>query len=177
MTTSTHSKRIARSRRRAFSLNHSSDGAPTGDVGTSEHKGRVLVFDDDHVVLELTRDRLESVGYEVHTHRHGANALVAIASEAPDVVMMDPAMCGTSGALLVDKIRHRFSAAELPILFHSAAGPQKLEDFVAKKGAVGAVPKTGDDMIFTACFDRLFLRAMGSREKKAPSFSIPGPFA
>jgi hypothetical protein len=61
------------------------------------------------------------------------------------------------------------------MLFHSSVDPSRLEGLVASKGAVGGIPKTGDDLIFNACFERLFRRAQGQRERRHDSFSVPDP--
>ncbi len=53
---------------------------------------RVLVVDDDRAVRESLRRSLAFNGYDVHLAGDGAEALAAIGSIAPDVVVMDVMM-------------------------------------------------------------------------------------
>jgi len=62
---------------------------PTGPAG---EKPRVLVVDDDQAVRDSLRRSLEFNGYEVHLAADGAEALAAIGTLDPDVVMMDMMM-------------------------------------------------------------------------------------
>ena len=67
----------------------STPSTPTGPAG---EKPRVLVVDDDQAVRDSLRRSLEFNGYEVHLAADGAEALAAIGTLDPDVVMMDMMM-------------------------------------------------------------------------------------
>ena len=64
-------------------------GTPSSAGGV---KPRVLVVDDDKAVRESLRRSLEFNGYEVSLATDGAEALAGIASNDPDVVIMDVMM-------------------------------------------------------------------------------------
>lgn len=49
----------------------------------------ILVIDDDDDIRELLRDRLEFMGHTVSTATNGLEGLDSIASERPDLVMLD----------------------------------------------------------------------------------------
>jgi CheY-like chemotaxis protein len=60
-------------------------------------RGRILVVDDEDVMRELIGSMLETEGYSVTTAAGGAQALEAIRSSRPDLVLLDLNMPGVSG--------------------------------------------------------------------------------
>jgi DNA-binding response OmpR family regulator len=109
---------------------------------------RVLVVDDDPVILELLRVNFEMEGYEVLRASDGEQGLAKARDEAPDVVLCDIMMPRLDGIELVTRLRRDPRTAELPIVLLSAKA-QKLE--VDRGLSVGA-----DDYV-TKPFDPLEL--------------------
>jgi CheY-like chemotaxis protein len=122
-------------------------------------RGKVLVVDDDPVVLKITRARLEGAGFEVVTRQEALGTSQAILSELPALVLLDlnmPALAGDAIAeLLSDKLHER----NISIIFHSSSDLVTLQAKARASGVIGAIPKTGDDELFVAQFERLFARA------------------
>lgn len=79
---------------------------------------RVLVVDDDEEIRTMLASTLTFAGFEVGLADGAAAALDAIASDRPDVVVLDVSMPGADGFEVVQLIRGRDSA--LPVLFLSA---------------------------------------------------------
>ena len=74
------------------------DEAPRGS-------GRVLLVDDEPLVLQGTAAMVEDLGYAVVTAGSGPAALALLeAGEAPDVLMTDHAMPGMTGAALAERV-------------------------------------------------------------------------
>jgi CheY-like chemotaxis protein len=71
----------------------------------SPASGRVLVVDDEPQVRELLRDFLTGEGYEVATSASGAEALDAVPTFQPDVILVDMRMPGLSGADVLHALR------------------------------------------------------------------------
>ena len=94
-------------------------------VGTEEPAGAkaapsplsVLVIDDDPDVRGFIVAALEEQGYRVTEASDGAAGLAAIATDAPEVVIVDFIMPGMSGAEVAREIRKKNPG--LPILFIS----------------------------------------------------------
>jgi CheY-like chemotaxis protein len=68
---------------------------------------RVLVVDDDADSLKLAAVALEQYGARVTTARSGAEALEAMSTELPDVLVSDLGMPGLDGLQLMREIRSR----------------------------------------------------------------------
>ena len=60
-------------------------------------RGRVLVVDDERHVRGLLRDLVEHLGYDASTAASGELAIAAMATEQPNVVLIDLIMPGILG--------------------------------------------------------------------------------
>ena len=122
-------------------------------------RGRVLVVDDEQLVLQITRARLEGAGYEVITRDEAMGTTQDVIKHEPDVVLLDVRMPALSGDLLAKLLQETFGGKSVPVIFHSSEDLLSLQKMARETGAVGAIPKTGDDAMFIAQFERLFARA------------------
>ncbi|MGH7416771.1 MAG: response regulator transcription factor [Candidatus Rokuibacteriota bacterium] len=90
---------------------------------------RVLIADDEPGVLELLQEFLADEGYEVATAATGTEVLDLVAGFRPDVVVLDMAMPGMSGAEVLAALRGR--GVQAPVIVISgatgAAGPRFFE--------------------------------------------------
>jgi CheY-like chemotaxis protein len=68
---------------------------------------RVLVVDDDQVILQVMSALLTAAGAQVRAVASGKEALDAIAAEVPDVLVSDLYMPGLDGFALMRKVRER----------------------------------------------------------------------
>ncbi len=111
---------------------------------------RVLVVDDDPVILDLLRINFEIEDFEVLSATDGEEGLARARDEAPDVVLCDIMMPRLDGIELVTRLRDDPRTAHLPVVLLSAKA-QKVE--VDRGLAAGA-----DDYV-TKPFDPLELLA------------------
>jgi PAS domain S-box-containing protein len=90
------------------------DGTPM------EHAGRtatVLVIDDDPDVRAFLAESLDAFGYAVAQAEDGPQGLEMIAQSRPDILLVDYAMPGMTGAEVAARVRKIH--ADLPIIFAS----------------------------------------------------------
>ena len=90
---------------------------------------RVLLVDDEAVNRDMLSRRLERRGYSVGVAASGAEALEAIDRESWAAVLLDVQMPGMSGLEVLQTVRERWTAAELPVLMVTAKDGS--EDIVA----------------------------------------------
>lgn len=82
---------------------------------------RLLVVDDDPVVLSLLQLRLKTGGHRVISASDPDEALRVVEERGlPDVAVLDVSMPGMSGLELLTHLRRRPGAEELPAIFLSA---------------------------------------------------------
>jgi CheY-like chemotaxis protein len=81
---------------------------------------KILLIDDDPLVLQTFQRLLEKEGYEVLTASNDEEALAAIHSKDFALVLSDIRMPGKDGVTTVDEIQESLKAAgkkDLPIIF------------------------------------------------------------
>lgn len=85
----------------------------------SRHQ-RILVCDDDELLVDLLTYRLAAKGYDVTSARDGGEALERIAQETPDAVVLDAMMPVVDGFEVLRRIREDRTTAHVPVLMLSA---------------------------------------------------------
>ncbi len=81
---------------------------------------RILVADDDPVILGLLEVNFEMEGFEVLTAEDGEVALEQARSGAPDLIVLDIMMPKLTGHEVAEALRADEALAEIPVVFVSA---------------------------------------------------------
>lgn len=82
---------------------------------------RILVVDDRANLLTLLRMLLEGEEYQVSVLQEGQGAVERIASEQPDLVILDLKLADASGTDILESLRAQMSTAEIPVIVYTAA--------------------------------------------------------
>jgi putative nucleotidyltransferase with HDIG domain len=85
--------------------------SPDSDQPPAHGTDRVLIVDDDELILRALARILESAGFESRCYQSPEHALQAIESDAPVVVISDYMMPVMDGIAFLNKARERFPAA------------------------------------------------------------------
>jgi len=107
-------------------------------MGGSDFQTRVLVVDDEPIILETMTAILQGEGFVVRTAENGFAALVTLRQTPPDIIISDLRMPEMSGFELLSVVRRRFP--HIPVIAISgeyiAAGMPTglLSDVVLQKG-------------------------------------------
>ena len=96
-------------------------------------KGKILVVDDDRLVLATLTHGLVQAGYEVIDADNGDDAILLAREHRPELALLDIRMEGMSGFDVAAYLRE---ALQTPFMFLSAFAD---EDTVAKAKELGAV--------------------------------------
>jgi DNA-binding response OmpR family regulator len=99
---------------------------------------RVLVVDDDELLVELVTFTLESHGHEVMTAEDGIEGIELAAREAPDIIVLDGTMPGADGLDVLRQIR-RMAGNRLPVIMLSARKQER--------DVVGGLAEGADDYL------------------------------
>jgi two-component system alkaline phosphatase synthesis response regulator PhoP len=119
-------------------------------------KVKVLVVDDDPIVLEVTCARLQKAGYEALAREDALGTSTTVAQENPDVVLLDVTMPGISGEALA-RLLSQSSAKRQPVavIFHSNRDQSELDQLARECKALGSIQKTSSTSMFLLQFERL----------------------
>ncbi|MCI5052798.1 MAG: response regulator [Simkaniaceae bacterium] len=78
---------------------------------------RVVVVDDDPDMITVIGFRLKKKGLEVETFNLGTEALNAIMTTPPDIVLLDVQMPDLTGHEIAEKMEQNESTKNIPIIF------------------------------------------------------------
>lgn len=93
---------------------------PEANGTTGPIRGKVLVVDDAEANRFLLREILEMDGHAVLEAADGAEALRAVATECPDLVLLDVNMPGIDGLEVCRRLRADPATVSLPIILVTA---------------------------------------------------------
>lgn len=127
----------------------------------------VMIIDDDEIILEITRDWLESSGYEVSLRQSAIGTMAAIMRERPDVLLVDVSMPALDGTAIASMISGPQKHSPIVILY-SGRSQSELDQLASRCGAFGGIPKTSNGGVFLAQFERL-VQAARSRASSIPT--------
>ena len=102
---------------------------------------RILVVDDTPANVKLLVDVLTAKGYTVSSAPNGEEALVRIAVQEPDLVLLDIMMPGLSGYDVCRKIRANPATALLPVVLCTSLDPKQERINGIEAGADDFIPK------------------------------------
>jgi diguanylate cyclase (GGDEF)-like protein len=110
-----------------------------------ESKSNILVVDDNPDKLALIEAALSLAGYNVTTATDGDEALAAIESYQPDLVITDVMMPRMNGYELAQRIRANPVTKFIPVIMQTAAG-RRAEDLrrASEVGALGYITDPND---------------------------------
>jgi diguanylate cyclase (GGDEF)-like protein len=108
-------------------------------------KSNILVVDDNPDKLHLIEAALSLAGYQVTTASDGVEALAAIESYQPDLVITDVMMPRMNGYELAQRIRANPVTKFIPVIMQTAAG-RRAEDLrrASEVGALGYITDPTD---------------------------------
>lgn len=101
-----------------------------------ESKGDILIVDDDLAGLRLLSSLLAEHGFSVRSARDGSTALMMVAADPPDLILLDILMPGMDGFQVCEQLKASPSSREIPVLFISAQDDVKLKTKAFEIGGV-----------------------------------------
>ena len=107
-------------------------------------KKKILIVDDDPVVLEMVKDYLADKGYEVFTFDRGLGTSNEIAKVKADLLILDIDMPALSGDKICEIIREEGYFPHLKILMYSALEERELKKTAEEQGADDFLHKSAD---------------------------------
>jgi len=107
--------------------------------------GRLLVVDDDPVVVDMIGQLLEGEPYEVEAAADGQQALEAISRRRPDVILLDLLMPRMDGFAVIEHLRQDPEYALIPVIVLTAKTLTSAEHAVLEQSVLKVIQKRGLD--------------------------------
>jgi CheY-like chemotaxis protein len=118
-------------------------------------KKKILVVDDNEVILKTVSLKLQGCGYQIITALDGSEAVAAARKETPDLILLDinfpPEVDGVpwDGFRIMDWFQRLDPAKKIPIIIITGTEDVKLKQRAASCGAVAFFykPINHDDLL------------------------------
>ena len=127
---------------------------------------KILVVDDETLLIKGSRFNLQNEGYEVITGSNGLEAVQLVQTQSPDLVVLDVMMPQMDGMTACEKIRE-FSNVPIILLTAKTDDMDKLMGF--DHGADDYITKPFNILELKARIRALLRRANSAGTKAAPS--------
>ncbi len=134
-------------------------------------KGKILVVDDDRLVLATVTHGLAQAGYEVIDADNGDDAILLAREHKPDLALLDIRMEGMSGFDVAAYLREY---CQTPFMFLSAFSDEQTVEQVRQLGAVAYLVKPLDIGQIVPTVEAAFA-AMAQQGRVAPPAAHAGP--
>ena len=111
---------------------------------------KILVVDDDEIILKTVSLKLQGAGYEVFTALDGAQAVATARKENPDLILLDlafpPAVDGVpwDGFRVMEWFQRLDAAKKIPIIIITGSEDPKYKERATSGGAVAFFHKPID---------------------------------
>ncbi len=108
---------------------------------------RILVIDDEELIIKSLSILLEKDGYEVFVAKNGQDAIVMIEEGDFNLILSDIRMPGINGSEAVEQIYKQLQAGNrkrIPVIFISGYVDEKVENEVKKLNPVAFIYKPFD---------------------------------
>jgi CheY-like chemotaxis protein len=106
-----------------------------------QNKKRILVVDDDEMLLDITKQLLQNEYYEIITHHEGKGVMNLVIQVQPDLVLLDINMPVLSGDTLAMLLRANTDTRHIRIVFYSSNDEDSLRECVSTCGVHGYICK------------------------------------
>ncbi|MDE2394333.1 MAG: response regulator [Burkholderiales bacterium] len=131
-------------------------------------KGKILVVDDDRLVLATLVHGLAEAGYEVVDADNGDDAILLARQQRPELALLDIRMEGKSGFDVAEYLR---DVCRIPFMFLSAFSDAATVAQVEALGAVAYMVKPLDVGQIVPTVDAAFARLHAGAPAAAPALA------
>ena len=98
-------------------------------------KTKILLIEDDPMIVEMYTMRLEAEGYEVTVTDRGSEALEIAKKEKPAVILLDIILPETDGFSILQIMKAEMETKDIPILLLTNLGQESDKEKGANLGA------------------------------------------
>ncbi len=109
---------------------------------------KIVVAEDDPLVMRGYQEAFEKAGFEVHAYFNGEDALKALGemSEKPSIIMSDMMMPKMNGLELLENVRSNPELTAIPFMLVTSLGQEELATKGLGLGAVAYLIKGKDTL-------------------------------
>lgn len=110
----------------------------------SMSKVKVLIIEDNPVIIRMNEKLLGSQGYDVITARDGAEGIERAVKERPDVILLDIILPVMHGFEVCKELRKDPATEKIPIIIVTGTGLEEVAQHESAVDAQGYIAKPYD---------------------------------
>jgi CheY-like chemotaxis protein len=95
---------------------------PPLQIKKDETSKKILIVEDDEILLEMYRDKFLHEGFIVITAKNGKQGLEKTIEQKPDIILLDLMMPVMTGKQMLRKVREFPQFKKLPVIILTNAG-------------------------------------------------------
>lgn len=111
-----------------------------------QNKKSVLIIEDDEHITKVYETKFFKEGIATSFARNGEEGIIKIASEKPDLVILDLMIPGKDGFAVLEEIKKNPAVSSIPVLVLSNLGQQTDKDRAIALGAKDYLVKVNFSM-------------------------------
>jgi len=93
---------------------------------------RISIIEDDQLISQMYRMKLEAEGYDVDIAENGMNGIEMVAQKHPDLILLDYSLPDIDGSAVLKEVRRNGAAAETPVIVLTNMDNEAVENDLAK---------------------------------------------
>lgn len=105
---------------------------------------KILVADDNKLLLTMTKEGLEDAGFEVIAVENGLEVFKEVLAQKPRMILLDIMMPGIDGIEVCSKLKKSPVTKDILIIIHSGKKDPMLMDLCYEAGAEAFIIKSND---------------------------------
>jgi DNA-binding response OmpR family regulator len=116
---------------------------------------KVLVVDDDPVVVRLVKEFLKAQGHVVETAKDGIDAMILVKKEIPDLIVLDIMMPELNGYDVLRTLKFTDEYKEIPVLLLTSR-EQELDKRIGEMMGIDYLQKPVNREAFVEKIQKIF---------------------
>lgn len=90
----------------------------------NDHKVKILLVEDDLMIVEMYKNRLEEEGFEVLTTDKGSKVLEIASKEKPDIILLDVILPEIDGFSVLEMLKNDSQTKNIPVMMLTNLGQE-----------------------------------------------------
>ncbi|PJE76051.1 response regulator [Candidatus Uhrbacteria bacterium CG10_big_fil_rev_8_21_14_0_10_48_11] len=108
----------------------------------ADKKTKVLIVEDDPMILDMYVHKFEQEGFTVVSHDRGDGAVELAEKEQPEIVLLDVIMPGLDGFSVLSMMRENENTKNLKVVMLTNLGQDEDKEKGVTLGALGYIVKS-----------------------------------
>lgn len=95
---------------------------------------RISIVEDDQLIAQMYRMKLEAEGYDVDVAESGMNGIQMIEQTHPDLILLDYSLPDINGSAVLQEARRNPATAKVPVIVLTNMDNETVHDELTKWG-------------------------------------------